>query len=142
MKKIINNKLKLAIPTEKGQYVLYTDASDIGISGVLNQVQNGKEVPILCISKKLSLAQRKYAVVEKECLAIVWAINRLQKYLLGNHFVIRSDHKALQWLLHNHTGLSRLGRWALSLQGYSFTVIHITGTLNNAADYFSRNFIE
>ena len=52
--------------------------------------------------------------------------------------IIRSDHKALQWLLHNHTGLSRLGRWALSLQGYSFTVIHIAGTLNNAADYFQE----
>ena len=37
LKRKKNSKLKLSIPSEKGQFILYTDASDIGISIVLNQ---------------------------------------------------------------------------------------------------------
>ena len=107
MKRKINSKLKLTIPSEKGQYILYIDASDIGISQVLNRIQNEKEVPILCTSKKLSPAHRKYAVVEKDCLAIVWGGNRLQKYLWRKHFIIRSDHKTLQLSLHTQTSMPR-----------------------------------
>ena len=132
--------IDLNLPTPDGEYVLYTDASNIGMSAILHQRQDDGEVPILCISKKLDIHQQKYSTVEKECLAIVWAINRLQSYLLGRHFVVKSDHKAFQWLYKNHVGTSRLGRWALSLQGHSFSVEHVKGLENTVTDYFSRHF--
>ncbi|XP_067260366.1 uncharacterized protein [Chanodichthys erythropterus] len=75
-----------------------TDASDRGLGAVLSQEIEGEEWPVLYISRKLSKREAKYSTIEKECLAIRWAVLTLRYYLLGREFTLCSDHAPLQWL--------------------------------------------
>ena len=86
----------LKFPDFKEQFILTTDASNLGLGAVLSQ----KGHSCLFISRTLYKAEEKYTTSETELLAIVWAMKRLRQYLLGNKFKIQTDHKALVWL-HN-----------------------------------------
>lgn len=79
-----------------------------------------------------------YATVEKEFLAIVWAIQQLQKYLYGQEFVLETEHILLVYLNKSKVTNPRLMRWALSLQPYRFKIEAIKGKDDVAADYLSR----
>ncbi len=52
--------------------------------------------PVAYISRKLFPREVRYSTVEKECLAIKWALDSLRYYLLGREFTLETDHKALQ----------------------------------------------
>ncbi|CAG2201924.1 unnamed protein product [Mytilus edulis] len=58
-----------------------TDASQFGLGAVLEQEFEDGRHPVIFISKKLSGAKCNYAVIEKECYAIVWAVKTLRVYL-------------------------------------------------------------
>ena len=79
-------------------FILQTDASDRGLGAVLTQQVEGVDRPMLYISRKLTQRESKYSTVEKECLAIRWAVGSLRYYLLGRPFTLCSDHAPLQWL--------------------------------------------
>ncbi len=64
-------------------FLLQTDASDRGLGAVLTQEIGGEERPVLYISRKLSKRETMYSTIEKECLAIRWAVLTLRYYLLG-----------------------------------------------------------
>lgn len=67
------------------QTLCSTDASEEGIGAVLSQLQNGMEHPVMFISRKLLPPEKNYATIEKECLAVKWAIYKLRYYLLGKN---------------------------------------------------------
>ena len=79
-------------------FVLDTDVSNEGIGAVLSQVEDGKETVIAYASRLLSKAERAYCVTRRELLAVVAFIQHFRAYLLGRHFVIRTDHGSLTWL--------------------------------------------
>jgi hypothetical protein len=62
-------------PDFSKKFILQTDASGKGMGAVLEQEFDDGRHPILFISKKLSGAECNYAVVEKECFAVVWAFD-------------------------------------------------------------------
>ena len=62
-------------------------------------VADSKERSLVFFSKKLKPAETRYAAVEKECLAIVPALQNFQTYLLGRVFTIETDHRALHKVL-------------------------------------------
>ena len=117
---------------------LRTDASDVGIAGCLFQSTDDKLFPVEFVSKKLNKAEQKYSVTERECLALVWAVQKLQPYLYGTQFILETDHAALQYLNHAKLENARVMRWALLLQQYRFTIKAIKGSENFGADFFSR----
>ena len=78
----------LATPDFSRKFVLQTDAFEVGIGAVLSQIQEHTEHPITYISHKLLKHERNYATVEKEGLAIKWALQKLQYYLLGREFIL------------------------------------------------------
>ena len=69
-----------------------TDASDIGLGGVLSQQENGRLKPVAYISRKLNEAEKNYAAHEKELLAIIFALRSWRIYLHGDKFDIFTDH--------------------------------------------------
>ncbi|EMP42589.1 Retrovirus-related Pol polyprotein from transposon 17.6 [Chelonia mydas] len=73
-------------------------------------------------SKIRELLAEKYAVVEKECLAVKWAMETLHYYLLGWRFTLVTDHAPLQWMHRNKEKNARVTRWFLSLQPFHFQV--------------------
>ncbi len=120
-------------------FLLQTDASDRGLGAVLAQVVGGEERPVLYLSRKLSKRETRYSTVEKECLAIRWAVLTLRYYLLGREFTLCSDHAPLQWLHHMKDTNVRITRWYLALQPFKFKVIHRPGVQMAVADFLSRN---
>ena len=128
----------LRLPNLSKPFVLRTDASDVGLGAILLQEYNSTLFPVSFASKKLSSQERKYSTSEKECLAIVWAINKYDKYLHGTDFTLQTDHEALKYLECAKFNNARIMRWAIALQPYHMKVEHIRGSMNCGADYLSR----
>jgi hypothetical protein len=70
-------------PDFNRKFILQFDASQIGMGAVLQQEFEDGRHPVMFISKKFSGAECNYAVIEKECFAIVWAVKMLRVYLEG-----------------------------------------------------------
>ncbi|XP_063788599.1 uncharacterized protein LOC134943977 [Pseudophryne corroboree] len=129
----------LMAPDYSKNFVVQTDASQYGLGAVLSQEgPDGQEHPVAYLSRKLLPREVGYATIEKECLAIVWAVKKLQPYLYGRHFTVVTDHNPLRWLQHTTGENGRLLRWSLALQVYDFHIIHKQGKAHSNADGLSR----
>nr|XP_043887672.1 uncharacterized protein LOC122773229 [Solea senegalensis]XP_043891582.1 uncharacterized protein LOC122775615 [Solea senegalensis] len=126
-------------PGSEGTYRIPTDASNSGLGAVLSQEVEGVDRPVLYISRKLAQREVSYSTVEKECLAIRWAVGALRYYLLGRPFTLWSDHAPLQWLHRMKDANARITRWYLALQPFRFKVIHRPGHRMAVADFLSRS---
>ncbi|XP_013071132.2 uncharacterized protein LOC129924728 [Biomphalaria glabrata] len=129
----------LKLPDVSKPFTLFTDASSVGLGACLMQEVHGDLHPVLYSSRKLSETEKRYAVIERECLAIVWVINKFSKYLAGAPFVLHTDHAPLIALNTKKMTSAKLTRWALSLQGFTFQVVPVPGKGNVIADTLSRN---
>ncbi|XP_076435072.1 uncharacterized protein LOC143274949 [Babylonia areolata] len=138
VKKFLTTEPVLRLPDPSKTFVLAADASDEGVGAVLMQEHEGKLFPVSYASKKLSRAERKYATMEKECLAIVWAVRKFELYLQGVCFVLRTDHQPLSFLNSAKFLNNRVMRWPLYLQNFDMKVEHVKGTDNHTADFLSR----
>ena len=50
-------------------------------------------------SKTLDAGEKRLSAIEGECATIIWAVNKVKPYIIGNHFYIYTDHRALVWLI-------------------------------------------
>ena len=117
--------------------VLITDASPDGLGAVLEK--EGR--PVICVSRRLSKAERGYSQTQKEALGIFWSVKRLHKYLFGRQFHIVTDHKALQYIrifFLSTSSTAMVQRWALALSTYNYTIQHNSGKNIPQADFLSR----
>ncbi|OOZ48264.1 hypothetical protein BOW40_12595 [Solemya velum gill symbiont] len=129
LKKCISSSPVLRNADLSKSFVLQTDASDRGVSGVLLQEFSDGRHPIMFVSKKLLPREQNYSVIEKECYA-------------SKSFVIETDHCPLKWLNTMKTQNQRLLRWSLVLQEFQFLVKHISGKENVQADALSRIYCD
>ena len=129
----------LAYPDWGKPFILQTDASDVAIGAILAQLDSsGKERPVAYASRTLTPAERNYSATDRECLAVVWGVALHRPYLHGRLFTIITDHQALTWLQRMKDPTGRLARWLLTLQEYTFTIVHKPGRRHANADYLSR----
>ena len=127
----------LAFPTETGQYILDTDASNFGLGGVLSQKQNDQERVVAYCSRALRPSQRRYCTTKREMLAVVAMCIQFRSYLRGARFTLRTDHKSLVWLHRFKDTEGMLSRWLHSLQQFQFSIIHRPGKDHGNADGLS-----
>ncbi|KAJ8373726.1 hypothetical protein SKAU_G00043060 [Synaphobranchus kaupii] len=142
VKQMLVNSQALALFDPSRHTIISTDASDYGLGAVMSQVgPDNVERTVAFASRTLSAAERKYAVVEKEALACVWAVERWRIYLWGRRFTLKTDHQALTTLL-TTKGVGRAGlrvaRWSARLMPYTYDVIYRPGSENAPADCMSR----
>ena len=138
IKQALASKPILAIPDLNKEFIVRADASSKAIGAVLLQKHNDILKPCYYVSRKLLQRECNYPIIEKECLAIVFALHQFSKYLLMSPFIVQSDHKPLTFLKMNKTKNARLLRYALSLQPFTFGVEPIKGTENSISDILSR----
>ena len=89
-------------------------------------------------SKTLNEAQRNYTTIEKELLAVVYALDKFQAYLAGSDIVIFTDYSTLKYLLTKQDAKARLIRWVLLLQEFNLQIKDKKGVENVVADHLSR----
>ena len=105
---------------------------------VLEQKRNKLFHPIYYARKTLNGAHRNYTVTKQELLAVVYAFEKFQAYLLGTKVVVHTDHVALHYLMAKKDAKPRLIRWVLLLQEFDFEVKDRRGCENQVADHLSR----
>jgi hypothetical protein len=121
-------------------FIIHCDTSDHTIAGALLQLDSHEvERPIAFYSSKLTGTQRNYAVVEKEALAAIVALNKFRGWVFGStQITIYSDHNPLLYLTQAAPKSPKLMRWALALQSYPLVWKNRRGQLNCVADYLTR----
>ena len=124
--------------------VLACDASQYKLGGVLSHIMDdGKERPNAYTSRTLTVAEKNYSQLEKEALAVVFAVGKFHNYLYGRQFMIKSDHQPVSNIFSNckaisPTASSRIKTWALTLSAYSYTIKHKPGKNLGNADALSH----
>ena len=125
------------------QIVLTCDASPRGIAAILShKFSDGTEKPVAFVSRSLNKAERNYSQLDREALSLVFGVTKFHKFIYGIPFTLVTDHKPLLGLFGEHKSIpemasSRLIRWAVTLSGYSYRLVHRPGRDNNA-DALSR----
>ena len=128
----------LQLPDPEKTYYLRTDASDSGLGAILMQRFDGLLHPLAYASRKLNKAEQNYSTIERECLAIIWAVSKFDLYLFGKPFVIQTDHRPLTYMNKTKCINKRVMHWALTLQEYCFTIEAVSGRDNHGPDFLSR----
>uniref|UniRef100_A0A1Y1K0Y3 RNA-directed DNA polymerase n=1 Tax=Photinus pyralis TaxID=7054 RepID=A0A1Y1K0Y3_PHOPY len=139
---IVNSNLLVHYDVKK-PIVIAVDASQYGVGAVMSHLSDGVEHPIMFASSTLSNSEKNYAQIQKEALAIMFAVRKFHKYIYGRKFTLITDHLPLRTILNVKTGIptlaaSRLQRWALELSAYDYEIKYKKGNENANADFFSR----
>lgn len=142
LKHALTNAPVLQYPNFKNTFIVTVDASDYAIGAVLSQKfivdTDEADLPIAYASRVLNPAERHYATVKKECLAIIFGVRRFRPYIYGRKFLIVTDHRPLIWLKEISKPESILTRWRLELEEYEYEIKHKSGLRNSNADALSR----
>ncbi|KAI2667094.1 hypothetical protein H4Q32_031059 [Labeo rohita] len=93
--------------------------------------------------RTMTTTERNYAQIDKEALAVVFAVRKFHQYLAGRHFVIFTDHKPLLGLLHHSKPMPvilspRMLRWSLIIGAYDYELCYRPGKQMGNADALSR----
>lgn len=128
----ITSSETLGYPDPQSSFILYTDASNLGIGAILSQRQMYQgdlvERPIAYASRTLTKSERRYCVTRRELLSAVYFIKYLRHYLYGRTFKLRVDHAALRWItLSTREPEGKIAHWIETLDTYQFKIEHRPG---------------
>ncbi|GJW50777.1 reverse transcriptase domain-containing protein [Tanacetum coccineum] len=99
LKKKLTEAPILVAPDWDLPFEIMCDASDFAVGAVLGQRKTKHFQPIHYASKTMTDAQAHYTTTEKELLAVVYAFEKFQPYLVLSKTIVYTDHSALKYLL-------------------------------------------
>jgi hypothetical protein len=134
MKEVMSTCPVLALPDFSQPFVLECDTSGQGIGAVLMQNKH----PIAFESRKLGETDRLLSIYDKETLAIMHVLAKFRQYLVGGHFVVKTDHNSLKHFLEQKDLSERQQKWVSKVQAYDFDIEYVKGKNNVIADALSR----
>uniref|UniRef100_A0ABD2XHQ2 RNA-directed DNA polymerase n=1 Tax=Trichogramma kaykai TaxID=54128 RepID=A0ABD2XHQ2_9HYME len=140
LKRCLSEAPVLVRPDFSKEFSIQTDASDYAVGAVLTQEYEDGEHPVYYVSRVLSRAEQRYTTTEKECLAVIWAIEKFRPYVEGSRFKVVTDHRALTWLRNFKDPQGRVARWAFKLMEYDFEIVYRKGSVHYVPDALSRAF--
>jgi hypothetical protein len=124
----------LKLPDFCQKFSIETDACDTGVGAVL--MQQGH--PLAYLSKALGPKNVASSTYEKECLAVLMAIDKWKSYLQHGEFTIVTDHKSLLHLADQKLTSDIQHKAFLKLLGFQYSIVYKKGKENSAADALSR----
>jgi hypothetical protein len=129
----------LVFPYWRNEFYVHVDVSSIALGEVLEQPGEGDIDHTLSFSsRKLSTTEFNYTTIEREGLAMVYALQKFFHYLLGGNFKMFTNHFVLKYLVNNPVLGRRIGKWLLLFQEYDFEIIVKPGRMNKGPDHLSR----
>ena len=139
LKKLVTTAPVLAYYDPAKELTIQCDASSTGLGAVLLQ----DEHPLAYASRALSDTETGYAQIEKECLAMVFALERFHQYTFGRKTTVHTDHKPLEMIVRKplYKAPKRLQGMLLRLLQYDIEVIYKKGTEMHIADMLSRAYL-
>nr|GEV14373.1 reverse transcriptase domain-containing protein [Tanacetum cinerariifolium] len=149
LKKKLTEASILVVPDWNLPFEVMCDASDFAIGAVLGQRKMKHFHPIHYASKTMTEAQIHYTTTEKEMLAVVYAFEKFQPYLVLSKSIVYTDHSTLKYLLSKQDTKLRLLQWVLLLQEFDIT-IQTLGSISSGstpwfadiANFHAGNFIK
>ena len=146
LKDMLGSALILKYPVTSKPYMLYTDASKYGCTGVLTQSHtstvDGKEItmdhPESYVSGLFHGSQLNWAALTKEAYVIYMLVKKSTFYLTGHEITLRSDHLPLKKFLRKMTLNNMVNNWSTEIENFNINFVHISGRANVLADSLSR----
>ena len=124
----------LTLPSGSGGFVVYTDASNIGLGCVLTQ--NDKVIAYGL--RQWKDHERNYETHDLELATVIFALKMWRHYLYGEKFEVQSDHRSLQYLFLQKELNMRQRRWMEYFKDYDFPIKYHLGKVNVVANALSR----
>ena len=144
MKKALTESPILTFPDFKKEFILDTDASFDTIGAVLSQKdEQGNEHVIAYGSHAMNKHEKGYCITRKELLAIYYFCQHFNHYLYGKRFTLRTDHKAITFMLKTKNPITpQFQTWLNYLSSLDINMIFRKGINHGNADMLSRNTCE
>lgn len=125
----------------KKKVILACDASPYGVGAMLShRMPDGTERPVGFVSRTLNAAERNYAQLDKEGLAVIFGVKKFYNYLYGHKFTITTDHKLSLFSearMVPQMVSPRGQRWAVTLGAYDYVMVYKAGKDHGNADALS-----
>ncbi|CAK1587953.1 unnamed protein product [Parnassius mnemosyne] len=140
LKGLLTSRPVLAIYNRTATTELHTDASKIGLGGILMQFQSDNTLkPVAYFSRVTSREERFYHSYELETLAVVESLKRFRIYLVGIPVKVITDCSAIRTTLTKKDLVPRIARWWLTIQDFELEIEYRPDDRMRHADALSRN---
>ena len=139
LKHALCNPPTLGFPSREKPLRLTLDGSANGLGYILSNVNtDGTETVLHFGARATTKAEKNYSATDLELAALLTGIKTFSSYLINTKFEVLSDHVSLTYIRNLKFGTSRLVRASILLSQYDFTIKHLSGKTNTAADALSR----
>jgi hypothetical protein len=123
MKEVMSTCHVLSLPYFSWPFFLECDASGVGTGSFF--MQRGH--PIVFERRNLNDSERLYSIYDKEIIAIMHALTKFRKYLVGRWFVVKTDHNSIKYFLDQKDLSERQQKWFSKIQNFEFGIEYVKG---------------